>query len=131
MVWGQERESSRRHRISSEIYLLVEKSWFGSSSTEVGEGQGDVGHGRINTLHLKGPQQPCSQMAATVSVQGGSEEGLLGSDQGCKLADHGTRNPEGTEGLTEREGARAQLGVGMWRSSTKHCEDKGTETRGA
>lgn len=57
----KERGSIRRHRISNEIYLSVEKSWFGNSNKKVEErqafpGPGLCGKWRINILHLKGPQ---------------------------------------------------------------------------
>lgn len=57
-------------------------------------------------------------------MEEGSEESLLGGDQGCMLVDHGTRNPENTEGMAERAGVRGKLEQGadgekkhraMWR----------------
>lgn len=136
MGCGNGRESIRWRRICKVTYLLVEKTRFGSSNREREECQAFPGPGLrgkrgINTLHLKGPQHPCSQRTATVSMEGGSEESLLGSDQGCVLVGHGTRIPESTEGMAEREACGGKPAVGMGRSSTEQHGDEWMEHRGA
>lgn len=140
MVSGKVKGSRRRHRISKGIYYIfyIFIIFFGGDKGIFRFGRSNweeknarpflaldyVGSGGINTLHLKGPQHPCCQMRTTGSVEGGSEENPLGGDHRYMLVGHGTRHPESTEGMAEREGIRGKLGVGMGRRSTEQYEDE-------
>lgn len=59
-----ERKLIRRHRISNEIYLLVES--HGLEECQAFPGPALCGKWGINTLYLKGPQNLCSQNRASL-----------------------------------------------------------------
>lgn len=134
---GKERESIRRHRISNEIYLSVEKSWFGNSNKKVEErqafpGPGFCGKWGINTLRLKG---------GSIRVFRGEAQSLWRREvkrapwvvtEGVRLL---AMEPEIQR--TEREWLRGRVSGGSWggewmgRRSTEQCGDEWTEPTGA